>query len=228
VKFDEVGYTYPRAGHPAVTDLTFDLPPGVTGLLGVNGAGKTTVMRLAIGELQPTTGRIRDLVHVPGYCPQAASLPRSFTVVEVLTYLAWLRGIPRSRRAALVAEAVERAGLPDRAHSTVRTLSGGMQRRVAIAQAFLGDPAVVLLDEPTTGLDPEQRVRCRELIREVRSGSRILLSSHIIEDVADLCDQVLVVHEGRLARVFGGPELAGLTAPELERRFLSVVTGAST
>ena len=221
-----MGYTYARSATPAVAGLTFDLPPGVTGLLGVNGAGKTTVMRLAVGELQPTTGRISDAARVPGYCPQSAALPGSFTVVEVLTYLAWLRGTPRAGRADLVGQAVERAGLRERADSRIGTLSGGMQRRVAIAQAFLGDPAVVLLDEPTTGLDPEQRVRCRELIRAVRTSSRVLLSSHIIEDVADLCDRVLVVHEGRLAKVFDGPELAGLTASELEQRFLSVVTGA--
>jgi ABC-2 type transport system ATP-binding protein len=225
VRFDDVGYTYPRSARPAVAGLTFELPPGVTGLLGVNGAGKTTVMRLAIGDLQPTAGHLSDLATVPGYCPQSAPLPRSLTVVEVLTYLAWLRGTPRRHRGGLVTQALERAGLGDRAHSTVRTLSGGMQRRVAIAQAFLGDPAVVLLDEPTTGLDPEQRVRCRDLIRRVRSSSRVLLSSHIIEDVAELCDQVLVVHEGRLAKVFASPELVGVGAAELERRFLAVVTG---
>jgi ABC-2 type transport system ATP-binding protein len=99
-----------------------------------------------------------------------------------------------------------------------------MQRRVALAQAFLGDPPVVLLDEPTTGLDPEQRVRCRELVDRARSSSRVLLSSHIIEDVATLCDRVLVVHEGRLARTFESAELLGVGAAELERRFLSVVT----
>jgi ABC-2 type transport system ATP-binding protein len=227
VRFEGVGYTYARADRPAVTGLTFTLERGVTGLLGVNGAGKTTVMKLAVGELHPRRGHIEKAAAPPGYCPQAASLPASFTVVEVLTYLAWLRGTPRAQRSALVSQAVERAGLADRADSRVRTLSGGMQRRVALAQAFLGDPEVVLLDEPTTGLDPEQRVRCRELVREVRSASRVLLSSHIIEDVADLCDRVLVVHEGRLARVFGSAELAGLPAAELERRFLSVVTGAA-
>ena len=218
MRFAAVTYAYPRTHAPAVSDLTLSLAPGVTGLLGVNGAGKSTLMKLATGELIPTAGVIESgSDHAPGYCPQAPAFPPHFSVRETLTYLAWLRRIPKRERAIQVDQALAVAGLGERADARMRTLSGGMLRRVAIAQAFLGSPPVVLLDEPTTGLDPEQRVRCRELVRSARSSSSILLSSHLIEDVAELADRVLVIHEGRIVREFdqrghGRPHRGGARA----------------
>jgi ABC-2 type transport system ATP-binding protein len=229
VKFCSVSYRYPRAASESIVDVTLELMPGTTGLLGVNGAGKTTLIRLALGELAPTAGEVSRSAggeRVPiGYCPQDARFPGGYRVREVFEYLAWLRRVPRARRPAEVARCLAVAGLEGRADHRVRSLSGGMSRRVAIAQAFIGDPAVVLLDEPTTGLDPEQRVRCRDVIRDVARDSTVLLSSHLIEDVATLATRVLVLDEGRLVRDVTERELSGLGAPGLEREFLSAVTG---
>jgi ABC-2 type transport system ATP-binding protein len=231
VRFTEVSFTYPRASRPAIDEVSFTLTPGTTGLLGTNGAGKTTLMRLALGELVPSQGYVstdstRGEGLMLGYCPQDARFPASFRVGEVFEYLAWLRKLPRGRRAAQVRDALAVAGLES--HTRVGSLSGGMLRRMAIAQAFMGDPSVVLLDEPTTGLDPEQRVRCRELIHEVSQRAAVLLSSHIIEDVSTLAARALVLAEGRIVRRLDGDELEGLDGEGLEREFLRAVSRAPT
>jgi ABC-2 type transport system ATP-binding protein len=231
VKFTDVTFRYPRSPIPAVRDVSLTLTLGITGLLGTNGAGKTTLIRLALGDLVPTAGTVtrdpaRGSAPPLGYCPQDARFPASFRVRDVFDYLAWLRRIARRERTEQVREALAVAGLEDRAHDRVGSLSGGMVRRMAIAQAFLGRPPVVLLDEPTTGLDPEQRVRCRELVARVAERATVLLSSHIIEDVSSLATRVLVIDEGRLVRDLGPDELSGLDSAGLEQEFLHSVTRA--
>lgn len=191
-----------------LNDVTFDVNPGFTGLLGVNGAGKTTVLRLATGQLNPLVGRVTLGGIDPaagttrvGYCPQDPSFPRGFTVAEFLGYLAWLRRIPRRERKAAVAEALEWADLVEERRWKLQTLSGGMLRRLAVAQAILGRPQAVFLDEPTTGLDPEQRARVRGLLATLPPSVGVLMSSHLVEDLAFLCERVVILHGGRAQAV---------------------------
>ncbi|MFF0150513.1 ABC transporter ATP-binding protein [Micromonospora sp. NPDC005203] len=201
-----------RAGrHLAVNGLDLTLGTGVHGLLGPNGAGKTTLMRALATVVKPAGGRLSllgedstakaDLRRVRrglGYLPQHFGFYPRFTVREFVEYMAWLKEMPKTVIPGAVQRAVERVGLADRADSRMKTLSGGMLRRAGIAQAIVNDPEVLLLDEPTVGLDPEQRLDFRELLREIGLDSCVLVSTHLVEDVAVACTDVVLVHEGRL------------------------------
>jgi ABC-2 type transport system ATP-binding protein len=205
-----------RAGRRmAVDGLDLALANGVHGLLGPNGAGKTTlvralatVLRPAGGTLsllgQPVTGRIdlRDLRRRIGYLPQEFGFYRRFTVREFIGYLAWLKEVPARDLPGAVQRAIDRVGLTDRADDRMRTLSGGMVRRAGIAQALVNDPPILLLDEPTAGLDPDQRMQFRALLRELAADTCVLVATHLVEDVAAACTDVLLMDEGRL--VFQG------------------------
>ena len=190
--------------------------PGVTGLLGPNGAGKTTLLRIIATVLRPDEGRVRAFGLDPGdaterreirrrlgYQPQEPGFFQNFTVLAFLDYVAILKelggGDHRRREVRRVVDAVDLGAVGNR---KIRRLSGGMRRRVALAQALLGQPQLVILDEPTAGLDPEQRLRFREMISEVAAGHTVVLSTHQTDDVAALCDRVIVLHAGRVS--FGG------------------------
>jgi ABC-2 type transport system ATP-binding protein len=229
----------------AVDAVDLALGNGVFGLLGPNGAGKTTLLRMLATAITPTSGRLRLLGHDPaehagrralrrrlGYLPQQLGYYPNFTVFEFVEYFALLKEIPpaRARRAAAVA--IERADLADRARSRLRTLSGGMLRRVGIAQAIVNDPTLLLLDEPTAGLDPEQRVGFRTLLREIGATAKVVVSTHLVEDVGAACDEVGVMLAGRI--VFRGSP-AALTEhgadhlvgdSPLERGYSAVLTQA--
>lgn len=201
-----------RAGRRVAVDgLDLTLGTGVHGLLGPNGAGKTTLMRALATVMKPSGGRLRllgedvtgraDLRRVRsslGYLPQHFGFYPRFTVREFVEYIAWLKEMPKSVIPGAVQRAIERVGLADRADSKLKTLSGGMLRRAGIAQAIVNDPQVLLLDEPTVGLDPEQRLDFRELLREIGVDSCVLVSTHLVEDVATACTDVVLVNEGRL------------------------------
>jgi ABC-type multidrug transport system ATPase subunit len=205
-----------RAGRRmAVDGLDLALGTGVHGLLGPNGAGKTTLMRALATVLRPADGRL-ELLGQPvtpvadlrpvrrqiGYLPQEFGFYRRFTVREFVEYLAWLKQMPPREVPGAVQRAIERVGLTDRANHTMRTLSGGMRRRVGIAQAIVNDPQILLLDEPTAGLDPDQRLQFRALLRDLAADTCVLVSTHLVEDVAAACTDVLLIDEGRL--VFKG------------------------
>jgi ABC-2 type transport system ATP-binding protein len=192
--------------------LSCTLNEGVTCLVGPNGAGKSTFFRLAAGIEKPTTGTIaletgkdRRL----GYLPQEPDLPRSATCEEFLHYVAWVHKIPPKQRPEAVADALVRVNLTERHRSKIRTLSGGMLRRLGIAQSLIHDPALLLLDEPTVGLDPRQRIALRETISSVSDGRIVLVSTHLVEDIRSLADRVIVLNAGQV--IFDGdvPALEG-------------------
>jgi ABC-2 type transport system ATP-binding protein len=184
---------------------------GVTGLLGPNGAGKTTLLRVLATVLAPQSGTVRLLGLDPsdagdrrevrrrlGYLPQEAGMARAFTAFELVDYIAVLKEMSDRRlRHDEVRRVLELVDLADVGGRKVRALSGGMKRRLALAQALLGDPDLLVLDEPTVGLDPEQRLRFRDLVSRAGEGRTVVLSTHQVEDVAALCEQVVVVDRGR-------------------------------
>lgn len=186
--------------------LDVELTPGVTCLVGPNGAGKSTLFRLLSGMEHPQGGTVsittRDARSGLGYLPQDPSLPSRATCRQFVEYAAWVQGVGRRRRSAATEAALEVVNLADRADSRIGTLSGGMVRRVGIAHALVHEPAVVLLDEPTAGLDPRQRVELRSTIGAIAGDRIVLVSTHLVEDVRGVADRVLVLDDGQL--VFDG------------------------
>lgn len=196
----------------AVDDVTLALQPGITGLLGPNGAGKTTLQRIMATVLAPDSGDIallgRDVVNLAnrtevrrhlGYLPQELGFPRGFTAFGFVNYMAILKEWDdKQARYAEVRRVLDVVGLADVATKKIRRLSGGMRRRLGIAQALLGTPQLLVLDEPTTGLDPEQRANLRGVLSGLGRTATVLLSTHQTEDVEALCDRVVVMDSGRV------------------------------
>ncbi|MGW8768706.1 ABC transporter ATP-binding protein [Streptomyces sp. NPDC055815] len=207
----------------ALDDLDLSLGPGVHGLLGPNGAGKTSLIRVLATVSAPSAGRVELLGADSaghgertairrrlGYLPQEFGYYPAFTVREFVAYVAWLKELPADRVPAAVERAVSRVGLGDRIDARMKTLSGGMVRRAGIAQAIVNEPELLLLDEPTAGLDPEQRVDFRELLRELGTRATVVVSTHLVEDVAAACTDVALIEAGRLAFQGTTAELAAL------------------
>jgi ABC-2 type transport system ATP-binding protein len=202
-----------------VDDVTFDIRPGeILGLLGPNGAGKTTTMRLLTGYLRADRGRVTvggvDLGDHPvaarrliGYLPEASPVPRELTVREYLLYCTRLRAIPRPRRRAALSSAVEQTGLVDVADQVIGTLSKGYRQRVGIAQALVHEPPVLVLDEPTAGLDPRQVAETRALITKLGRRRTVLFSSHLLAEVSALCKRVVILNRGRVVATESTTEL---------------------
>jgi ABC-2 type transport system ATP-binding protein len=206
----------------AVAGVSLETGPGVFGLLGPNGAGKTTLLRMLATVIPPSSGRMRLLDRDPGgygprreirrrlgYLPQNLGYYPGFTVAEFVEYFALLKEMPPGRVPQAVAAAIERVDLGDRARAKLRTLSGGMLRRAGIAQAIVNEPELLLLDEPTAGLDPEQRVAFRGLLRELGERATVVVSTHLVEDVGAACGEVALMAAGKI--VFQGTP-AELTA----------------
>ena len=207
----------------ALDDVSFALEPGITGMLGPNGAGKTTLLRLLATVSAPDEGRLELLGADPrhandrveirrrlGYLPQEPGFHREFTAFRFVDYIATLKEmVDRRARHDEVRRVLELVGLGPDMHRRIRNLSGGMRRRIGIAQAMLGDPDLLVLDEPTAGLDPEQRLRFREMLTG-RTDRTVVLSTHQTDDIAALCQRVIVLLGGRM-RFDGAPrDLAAL------------------
>lgn len=225
-------------------DVDLTLTGGVTALVGVNGAGKSTLMSVGAGALRPSAGSVRvdDLdpygrgrstaLRRVALMPQSVRFPSSMTAREVVQYLTWMRGVSGRQAFERADVALEQVGLAERAATKVGRLSGGMVRRLALAQALAADAGVVLLDEPSTGLDPEQRRVMVGLIGAVEGT--VLMSSHVMEDVVEVAAQVIVLHDGRI--VFHGPVAdlqsfapAGTHAGKAaEVGFLQLIAGSRT
>ena len=205
----------------AVNDINLELTPGVWGLLGANGAGKTTLMRMIAGIMQPTSGQVvydgapiqtlgeqyRDIF---GYLPQEFGFYQEFTVKDYLAYVAALKGLPKRQGWRKIHELLERVSLPDACNRKISTLSGGMRRRVGIAQALLNDPEVLILDEPTGGLDPGERVRFRNLLSEFAHDRIVLISTHIVPDVEYIATCHAIIKGGKLLATGTTEELVKL------------------
>ena len=205
LKIDRVSKQYKNK--IAVDRFSAALHTGVTGLLGANGAGKTTLMRMICGVITPTGGEItyngipvseERYRSVLGYLPQEFGCYPEFSGRDFLLYFAALKGMPKNEAIIRSEELLETVGLTDVSKKRVRTYSGGMKQRLGIAQALLNRPQVLILDEPTAGLDPMERVRFRELIREIGKSSIVLLSTHIVSDVEHIADHILMMKDGQL------------------------------
>ena len=216
--------TYGRAGAPALDGVSFEVGRGeIVGLLGPNGAGKTTMMRILTCFLAPTRGQAvlagasiaddpRAVRRAVGYLPEAVPLPPEMRVDEYLDFRAALKGVARGARRAAVAEAVDQVGLGARRRQIVGTLSRGYRQRVGLADALLGRPPILILDEPTVGLDPNQIRETRALIRELGRERTVLLSTHILSEVEAIASRVIILREGRIVAAETRETLAGRVA----------------
>lgn len=223
-------------GHTAVDDISFTVEDGcIYGLLGPNGAGKSTTMNIITGYLSATDGTVtingHDIAEEPaaakaciGYLPEQPPLYPEMTVQEYLDFAAELKGVKKAERKEQVRSAARRTGLEKVLPRLIRSLSKGYRQRVGIAQALLGSPKLIILDEPTVGLDPAQVIEIRKLIRELGQAHTVILSSHILSEVQAVCQQVLILSKGRLA---ASGSLQELTADgrSLEEVFLELTGG---
>ncbi|TAK67274.1 MAG: ABC transporter ATP-binding protein [Bacteroidetes bacterium] len=193
-------------GNIAVADFSLTMQQGVIGLLGPNGAGKTTLMQMIATITQPTSGTIlykgEDIFHHPdtirrvlGYLPQDFGVYDGLTAFEFLTYIGALKGVHNRKK---VMELLELVNLHSEAHKLAGTFSGGMRQRLGIAQALLNDPDIVIVDEPTAGLDPEERVRFRNILSDIGVGKLVILSTHIVSDVEAIATHIAVMNQGHL------------------------------
>jgi ABC-2 type transport system ATP-binding protein len=212
---EQVSYRYGR-GKDVLSGLNLELPPGIVGLLGPNGAGKSTLMRLLATLARPSEGRILwqgvDTARQPdalrrtlGYLPQEFGVYPALSAREFLEYIAAVKGLPRDRTSARVDHCLAQVGLTDVAARPLGEFSGGMRQRVGIAQALLNDPQLLIVDEPTVGLDPEERLRFRSLLTELASDRLVILSTHIVSDVEASAGLLVVLEGGRL-RYHGSAE----------------------
>lgn len=205
---------------PAVKDLSFTVGDGqIFGLLGPNGAGKSTIMNILTGYIAPTSGEVKvagfslpeqaqQAKACVGYLPEQPPLYPEMTVQEYLDFASELKGVRRAERKEQVRRAARRTGLEEVLPRLIRSLSKGYRQRVGIAQALLGSPKLIILDEPTVGLDPAQVIEIRKLIRELGKAHTVILSSHILSEVQAVCSQVLILAKGRLVAV-GAPDELG-------------------
>ncbi len=211
-----------HGGVYALNNVDLTIPPGMFGLLGPNGAGKTTLIRILAGIVRPTNGTIRIGAHdgdtergrtavkrMLGYLPQDFGVYPDLNAREFLDYIAILKGLrDRTLRHKRIEALLEIVSLTQVANRKLKTYSGGMKRRIGIAQALLNDPALLIVDEPTAGLDPEERIRFRNLLSELGGNRTVLLSTHIVEDIAQTCQRLAVLKDGHL--IFQGTTVAAM------------------
>ncbi|MCX7882141.1 MAG: heme ABC exporter ATP-binding protein CcmA [Brevinematales bacterium] len=209
----EVHHVTKRYGQfEAVSDISFSVAQGsIVAFLGPNGAGKTTTMRMITGYMPPTSGTIslhgRDIFDDPenckrqiGYLPENPPLYPELTVWEYLEFVASIKQVPKQRRVSAIQEAIEKTNLQDRRHTLIAQLSKGLKQRVGIAGAVVNHPSLLILDEPTVGLDPLQVVEIRNLIKQLakEEGRTVMLSTHILAEAEEICEQAIIIHNGRI------------------------------
>ena len=214
----------------AINNVSFKLNKGVTGLLGANGAGKSTLMRMMCGILSTNSGDIsynnldvsrEEFRNILGYLPQSFGYYPEFTALDFLLYISSLKGLGLDYAKTKSNELLEKVGLMDVRNKKIKTFSGGMKQRLGIAQALLNDPEVIILDEPTAGLDPKERVKFRNLIQELGKDNIVLLSTHIVSDLEKIAERILIIKEGEI--VFDGKETDA--GDDLEKFYLNIFGG---
>ena len=214
----------------AINNVSFSLTKGVIGLLGANGAGKSTLMRMMCGVLSPSNGSItyndtsineESYRNILGYLPQDFGYYPDFTALDFLLYMSALKGLESKDAKKKSLELLELVGLSEEKKHKIKTFSGGMKQRLGIAQALLNDPEVIVLDEPTAGLDPKERVRFRNLIKELGKENIVLLSTHIVSDIEKIADRIIVIKDGSV--VFDGKEEEA--GNDLESFYLQIFKG---
>lgn len=215
----------------ALCNVELSIRPGMFGLLGRNGAGKTTLMRTLAALLPKQGGEVtvcgipvenaKEIHRITGYLPQEFSMYPSMNVAEAMEYLAILSGLNGAERKARIATLLKQVNLSEHSHKKVRALSGGMKRRLGIAQALLNNPRVLIVDEPTAGLDPEERVRFRNLLSEIAEERIVLLSTHIVGDIEAACEDIAIIDEGRV--IYNGT-VEGLLQAAKNRVFTMTVS----
>lgn len=193
----------------ALNGFSAELENGVYGLLGPNGAGKTTLMRCVCGLYSIDGGNIEKPENI-GYLPQKFGMFRQLKVYDMMQYFAILKNIEKRRQREEIEKCVEAVNLSDRLYDKVKSLSGGMIRRLGIAQAMLGSPEIIIFDEPTAGLDPEERMRFKNIINKIKKDNIIIISTHIVSDVEAVCDKIILMDKGRLISQGSGAEIAEL------------------
>lgn len=209
LKIEAISKIYQKGADPALWEFSAVFTPGVYGLLGANGAGKSTLMNIITGNIGRNGGRIlvdgipteptcEAYLAKLGYMPQQQSLYETFTAQRFMWYMAALKKIPTSEAQACIPQLLQAVGLGDSAHKKLKTFSGGMKQRILIAQALLGNPQLLVLDEPTAGLDPKERIRIRNLIGKLGQNKIVLIATHLVSDVETIAKEVLFIQKGKL------------------------------
>jgi len=234
LQLENVGKQYP-GGLWALRGFTLELAPGILGLLGPNGAGKSTLMRILATITRPSEGRVtfegadvhakpERLRSLLGYLPQDFGVYPNLNAIEFLDYLGAVRGLPAARRKKRIPEVLTLVNLTDAAKRPLGTYSGGMRQRIGIAQALLHEPTLLIVDEPTVGLDPEERVRFRTLLSELSAERIVLLSTHIVSDLESTADRIALMDKGRLIACASAAEMVARTGTRsLEDAYLAQV-----
>lgn len=234
IAVDHVSFRYARAHGLALEDVTLNWGGETVGLLGPNGAGKSTLVKLLVGQLRPSSGSVSVESRRVGYLPQDAGWPGFFTVEELLIYSAWWHRVPRSEWLEHCETALRDVDLTEHRTRKMSTLSGGQRQRALIAQALVHRPELVILDEPTQGLDPEQRIHVRDVLARLPDETTVIIATHIVDDVEHMCDRVAILVGGHLefdgdtsafVRLGGDHAIPGRSA--MESAYLAVTTAGA-
>ncbi len=229
---DSVTKTYDKGSHPALADFTMDFEPGIYGLLGPNGAGKSTLLNILTANLSADRGRVLwngEEIHkagqsyrsILGYMPQQQDLYDEFSGDEFLWYLASLKGLKKKVAASKINEMITAVNLEEARYRKLKGYSGGMKQRILIAQAMLNDPELLIMDEPTAGLDPNERIRITNFISRMSQGKIVIFATHVISDIEFIADKIILINHGKLLKLASPEELQNSIAGKVYEGIIS-------
>ena len=232
LRTDSVTKTYDKGSHPALADFTMDFEPGIYGLLGPNGAGKSTLLNILTANLSADRGRVLwngEEIHkagqsyrsILGYMPQQQNLYDEFSGDEFLWYLASLKGLKKKVTASKINEMITAVNLEEARYRKLKGYSGGMKQRILIAQAMLNDPELLIMDEPTAGLDPNERIRIKNFISRMSQGKIVIFATHVISDIEFIADKIILINHGKLLKVASPEELQNSIAGKVYEGIIS-------
>ncbi len=232
LRTDSVTKTYDKGSHPALWHFTMDFEPGIYGLLGPNGAGKSTLLNILTANLSADRGRVLwngEEIHkagqsyrsILGYMPQQQNLYDEFSGDEFLWYLASLKGLKKKVAASKINEMITAVNLEEARYRKLKGYSGGMKQRILIAQAMLNDPELLIMDEPTAGLDPNERIRITNFISRMSQGKIVIFATHVISDIEFIADRIILINHGKLLKVASPEELQNSIAGKVYEGIIS-------